>query len=399
MAFGSPGYAAPEQYGKAQTTPRSDVFSLGALLHHLLSGVDPSDTPFRFKPLTMPRPGGLSGLIERMVDMDVAKRPATMDLVRQDLERMAQDPAPWHREESQVAWHRPIVTPARATTGAYPSVSPSPPSWMARNASQTTQGPPVLKKKRSWGRWTFLGVVILGGVFLFSSCLHGNQSASTTTDTTTYSLHTITPVSSAPPVSVYALARSPDGAELAFGGADGSLELQNIRTGQQTIVSTDMTQVNTLAWSPDGAYLASGGDGGHIQIRQASGTLEAAYEVTSSNINSLSWSPDSKRVALASYAGTVQIVDALTGANSTTAVAGTEPVTEVAWSPDGRYIAFGVGDQDVHIWDSTTGKPVYHYHDETIIDVFAWSPIAGTLRQPMYMVQSRSGMPRLVAIS
>ena len=33
MAFGSPGYAAPEQYGKAQTTPRSDVFSLGVLLH------------------------------------------------------------------------------------------------------------------------------------------------------------------------------------------------------------------------------------------------------------------------------------------------------------------------------------------------------------------------------
>src|SRR5712691_1460191 len=49
--FGSPGYAAPEQYGRAQTTPRSDIYSLGAMLHQLLTGDDPSQTPFRFAPL------------------------------------------------------------------------------------------------------------------------------------------------------------------------------------------------------------------------------------------------------------------------------------------------------------------------------------------------------------
>src|SRR6266702_3811264 len=30
MAFGSPGYAAPEQYGKTQTTSRADIYSMGA---------------------------------------------------------------------------------------------------------------------------------------------------------------------------------------------------------------------------------------------------------------------------------------------------------------------------------------------------------------------------------
>jgi len=44
VSFGSPGYAAPEQYGKAQTTVRSDIFSFGVLLHQLLTGVDPSIT-------------------------------------------------------------------------------------------------------------------------------------------------------------------------------------------------------------------------------------------------------------------------------------------------------------------------------------------------------------------
>lgn len=42
--LGSPGYAAPEQYGRAQTTPQADIYSLGALLYELLSGRNVSDT-------------------------------------------------------------------------------------------------------------------------------------------------------------------------------------------------------------------------------------------------------------------------------------------------------------------------------------------------------------------
>src|SRR6266568_7229517 len=37
VALGSAGYAAPEQYSKAQTTPRADIYSLGAVLHQLLT--------------------------------------------------------------------------------------------------------------------------------------------------------------------------------------------------------------------------------------------------------------------------------------------------------------------------------------------------------------------------
>src|SRR5258708_1864232 len=41
-AYGSLGYSAPEQYAKAQTTPRSNIYGLGALLHLMLSRLDPS---------------------------------------------------------------------------------------------------------------------------------------------------------------------------------------------------------------------------------------------------------------------------------------------------------------------------------------------------------------------
>lgn len=46
--YGTPGYAAPEQYGTGQTDGRSDIFSLGATLHHCLTGRNPSENPVDF---------------------------------------------------------------------------------------------------------------------------------------------------------------------------------------------------------------------------------------------------------------------------------------------------------------------------------------------------------------
>jgi serine/threonine protein kinase len=55
VSLGTPGYAAPEQYGgKGQTDPRSDIYALGVLLHEMLTGYDPQSTPFN-----LPRPRSL----------------------------------------------------------------------------------------------------------------------------------------------------------------------------------------------------------------------------------------------------------------------------------------------------------------------------------------------------
>jgi len=104
IALGSPGYAAPEQYGKAQTTPRADVYSLGVVLHQLLTTRDPSEAPFRFIPLrpkspqSQSDPGSLTTsmvdvlvnklevLIASMLNMDVNKRPPDVAYVKQELQ-------------------------------------------------------------------------------------------------------------------------------------------------------------------------------------------------------------------------------------------------------------------------------------------------------------------------
>jgi len=103
VALGSLGYAAPEQYGKAQTTPRADIYSLGAVLHQLLTTSDPSEAPFRFLPLrpkspqSHSNPGSLStsmvdvlvnkldGLITGMLEMEVNKRPPDIASVKQEI--------------------------------------------------------------------------------------------------------------------------------------------------------------------------------------------------------------------------------------------------------------------------------------------------------------------------
>lgn len=52
VAIGTYGYAPPEQYGKGQTDARSDIYTLGATLYHLLTNLGPV-------PLRTPEPGSI----------------------------------------------------------------------------------------------------------------------------------------------------------------------------------------------------------------------------------------------------------------------------------------------------------------------------------------------------
>jgi len=101
IPFGSPGYAAPEQYGRAQTTPRTDIYSLGVMLHQLLTGDDPSLSPFHFAALQLqnqPALAGLETLILQMVEVDADKRPANISVVKQELQRIADE---WSDQQAQ----------------------------------------------------------------------------------------------------------------------------------------------------------------------------------------------------------------------------------------------------------------------------------------------------------
>lgn len=84
--LGSPGYAPPEQYGRAQTDGRSDIYSLGVTLQTLLTGRDPLELtagePSR-NPHRVSRQ--MRKLLNTMMDPDMSKRPQTILKVKQQL--------------------------------------------------------------------------------------------------------------------------------------------------------------------------------------------------------------------------------------------------------------------------------------------------------------------------
>lgn len=67
-ALGTRGYAAPEQFGDAKgrgihkTDARTDIYSLGATLYHIVTGKNPSEPPYLIKPIRTWNPALSSGL-------------------------------------------------------------------------------------------------------------------------------------------------------------------------------------------------------------------------------------------------------------------------------------------------------------------------------------------------
>ena len=88
QVLGTPGYAPPEQYGKSQTDPRADIYALGCTLYQLLSGYDPSTTPFQLPPLHT-RVSGIAPQVERAIEhatrLDRDQRPPTVAIFSDEL--------------------------------------------------------------------------------------------------------------------------------------------------------------------------------------------------------------------------------------------------------------------------------------------------------------------------
>jgi serine/threonine protein kinase len=114
-ALGSPGYAPPEQYRQA-TSPRSDIYSLGATLHQMLTGIDPSQHPFYFQPFSINQPA-LERLVQRMVALDEKQRPASMQVVKQSLESIIQPRKPQQQIGIPKPQKSPIAPSARIANG------------------------------------------------------------------------------------------------------------------------------------------------------------------------------------------------------------------------------------------------------------------------------------------
>lgn len=335
IAFGSPGYAAPEQYGKTQTTPRSDIYSLGATLHQMLTGIDPSLNPFRFAPLrlpdTKPTSKALAILLQSMLEMDELKRPTSMQVVKTELQEIIRRVASGSFAVVQSAAFA-------AVPPSTPAISPAPVPDPAPAAPPATRG-----KLR---------------------CMHRGQHQ-----------------------SIRTLAWSPDSKFLISAGNGNVVEVWNAADGNRVLSYLNHRgSIRMALWSPDGRYIASASEDKTVQVWEASsGKTVQVYKGHTHLVTGLGWSPDSRHVASSSIDKSVQIWNASTGYTYVSYIQHKDIVYRVAWSPDGKYVASGGYDNTVHIWEAMSGRHFLIYEGHSaLIFALGWSPDSQVLASGSY---------------
>src|ERR1700678_606174 len=155
--IGSVGYAPPEQYmGKVEA--RSDLYSLAATMHHLLTGRDPQlEPPFSFPPLRALAPevsAKTADAIMRALEQDVTKRQASAKEMRRALPEpppeprsgqlggsagLAGTPNPMSTQSTVLLNSAPPPAPSRAT--------PAPSAWksaVSKPAPSTASSMPTI---------------------------------------------------------------------------------------------------------------------------------------------------------------------------------------------------------------------------------------------------------------
>jgi Tol biopolymer transport system component/serine/threonine protein kinase len=386
-------YAPLEQIQGTGTDARSDLFSLGATMYHLLTGASLDEHPRcdaltratatvsgQRDPLTPP-PGvsqPVQNVLMRALALDPNRRPASATAMRQELEAALQAP-------TLVANTGPtLVRRADPPPPAPPQQRPAPPqkvhtAWnvmsMVSRGQQQRPAPPQkvhTAKAASTDKrgWIVAFVVVLavlvgagGGAFGDLGSLLAPAPEATPTS------------ASAPlPGKIAFFSNRNGNYDIYVMNADGS-NLQQLTTNEADDVLP--------AWSPDGERIAfeSTRDGiaNEIYVMNADGSNLQRLTTNEKGDYSPAWSPDGERIAFDSYRDSnfdIYVMNA-DGSNIQRLTTDEADDTFPAWAPDGERVAFHSGrdgNDDIYVMNADGSNIQRLTTDEALDTLPAWSP-------------------------
>lgn len=156
------------------------------------------------------------------------------------------------------------------------------------------------------------------------------------------------------PGNIFSVRVSPDG-ERIYAGGIGNARAWNVYDKSITFFEHG-AWVFSVDLDPDGKRFVTGGRDNTIKIWDA----ELGYELKTLRghtdiVLGVAFSPDGKKIVSGSDDKTVKLWDAATGDALMTLEGHAAVIRSVAYSPNGKHIASGSNDKTVKLWDAITG--------------------------------------------